>query len=398
MSKTGKVPLVDVSKCPFDHHDPSLTGNVVDGVYDQMRAAGPLTWSDAYGGFWMLTGYDDVRMVESDTTTYSSAQGVFVPRVEGQPLSVALEQDPPEHTPFHKLYNELLSRAKVAAAEPLIHELAVRHVVAFVERGGGEFMAEVAAKLPVEVISHMIGLPPEISSQLRELSEDAWKDRFGEPGTNPQKMGHLMMGEAMRRLAEPQDDFLTALVQTQVNGQPIEPFDVVSFLLGAAIAGHETTMNGAGNLCYELAIDGNLQERVRADRTLVPALIEETLRLRAPVQNFFRVVTRDHDLHGQTLRAGDRVMLVYGAANHDPVAFPEPDHLSLDRGANRHLSFGWGIHRCPGAHLAQVELRHLAERLLDGPPFELAGDVVFGHMESGGTFLGIRSLPIRFGI
>ena len=394
--KTTTAPVVAATTCPFDHHDPSLTGDVLGGVYDQMRAAGPLTWSESYGGFWMLTGYDDVRMVESDATTYSSAQGVFVPRVEGQPLSVALEQDPPEHTPFHKLYNDLLSRPKVVAAEPMIRELAVHHVGAFVERGGGEFMAEVAAKLPVEVISHMVGLPPEISSQLRELSEDAWKDRFGEPGTNPQKMGHLMMGEAMRRLAEPSDDFLTSLVQTQIDGRPIDPFEVVSFLLGAAIAGHETTMNGAGNLCYELAIDGDLQERVRADRTLVPAVIDETLRLRAPVQNFFRIVTRDHDLHGQTLRVGDRVMLVYGAANHDPTAFADPDRLSLDRGANRHLSFGWGIHRCPGAYLAQVELRHLTDQLLDGPPFELGGDVVFGHMESGGTFLGIRSLPIRF--
>ena len=89
-------------------------------------------------------------------------------------------------------------------------------------------------------------------------------------------------------------------------------------------------------------------------------------------------------------------MVVYGAANHDPEAFQDPDRLSLDRGANRHLSFGWGAHRCPGAHLAQVELRHLVDRLLDGPPFELAGDVVFGPMDSGGTFLGIRSLPIRF--
>ena len=280
-----------ITKCPFDHHDPALTGDVLDDVYAQLRAAGPLTWSDAYGGFWMLTGYDDLRMVESDTATYSSAEGVFIPRVEGQPLSVALEQDPPDQTAFHKLYNELLSRARVAATEPLIHTLAGHYISAFIERGGGEFMAEVAAKLPVEVISHMIGLPPEISSQLRELSEDAWKDRFGQPGTNPQKMGRLMMGEAMGRLTEPREDFLTALVQTHIGDRPIEPFEVVSFLLGAAIAGHETTMNGAGNLVYELAVDRGLQDRVRADRALVPVLVEETLRLRAPVQNFFRVVT-----------------------------------------------------------------------------------------------------------
>ena len=381
--------------CPFDHHAPTLTGDALDAVYDEIRVAGRLAWSDAYGGFWMLTAYDDVRAVESDPTTYTSAQGVFVPQVEGQPLSVALEQDPPEHTPFRKLYNELLSRPRVNAAEPLISELATRHLRAFFDHGGGEFMAEVAAKLPVDVISFMIGLPPEIGSRLRELSEDAWKDRFSEPGSTPRQMAEILMGEAMSRPAEPQDDFLTALVQTQIDGRPIEPGEVVSFLLGAAIAGHETTMNAAGNLCYELAIDVELQARVRDDRSLIPPLVEETLRLRAPVQNFFRIVTRDHELHGEKLRAGDKVMLIYGAANHDPSAFPNPNRLSLDRGANRHLSFGWGIHRCAGAHLAQVELRHLTEQLLDAAPFELDGDVVFGHMESGGTFLGMRSLPIR---
>ena len=373
-----------------------MTGDVLGEVYERLRAEGPLIWSDTHGGFWTVTGYDDVRMIESDTITYSSANGVFIPRVEGQPLSVALEQDPPEHTPFHKLYNELLSRPKVTAADPLIHDLAARHVNAFIERSGGEFMTEVASKLPVEVIAHMIGLPAHISTQLRQLSEDAWKDRFGEPGTNPQTMARLMMGEAMQRLDDPQDDFLTTLVQVQIAGRAIAPFEVASFLVGAAIAGHETTMNGAGNLCYELASDQALQSRVREDRSLIMALIHETLRLRAPVQNFFRTVTTEHELHGQTLRAGDRLMLIYGAANHDPAVFPDPTCLSLDRDANRHLSFGWGIHRCPGAYLAQVELRHIAEQMLDGPPFELAGDVMFGHMESGGTFLGIRSLPIRF--
>ena len=266
---------------------------MLDEVYGRLRAAGPLTWSDTYGGFWMVNRYDDVRKVESDTATYSSAGGVFVPRVEGQPLSVALEQDPPEHTAFRRLYNDLLSRPRVADAEPLIRSLAAVHVGAFIERGGGEFMTEVAAKLPVEVISSMLGLPADISSQLRELSEDAWKERFGDPGAAPRTMGQLMMGEAMPRLVEPRHDFLTALVQTQIDGRPIDPFEVASFLLGAAIAGHETTMNGAGNLCYELADDPGLQARVRADHSLVPALVEESLRLRAPVQNFFRTVTRD---------------------------------------------------------------------------------------------------------
>ncbi len=382
--------------CPFDHHDPSLTGDVLDTVYDELRQHGPITWSDAYGGFWMVNGCEDVRSIALDTTTYSSAQGVFVPRGEGQLLSVALEQDPPEHTWFRKLFNELLGRPVVAASEAFIRDTADRHIGRLVERGGGEFMAEVAGMIPVEVISQLLGLPPEISGRLRALSEEAWVDKFGDPAEVPMKMAGLLMGEAMKRLAEPRDDFLTHLVQAEIEGRPIAPDEVVNFLLGASIAGHETTMNAAGNLCYELAIDAALQERVRADRSLIAALVEETLRLRAPVQNFFRVVTRERELHGHTLRAGDRIMLVYGAGNLDPEAFPEPHTLRLDRGANRHLSFGWGIHRCAGAHLAQVELRCITDRLLDAAPFELAGEVQFGHMMSGGTFVGIRSLPIRF--
>jgi cytochrome P450 len=383
-------------KCAFDHHDPSLRGDVLDAVYDGMRTHGALAWSDAYGGFWIATSYADIRAIELDPATYSSAQGVFVPRVDGQLLSVALEQDPPEHTWFRKLYNELLGRQAVAQHHDVIAACADRHIAAFVERGGGEFMSEVAAKIPVEVISYLLGLPPSISSQLRELSEEAWADHFGDPAAVPMKMAHLLMDEAMQRLAEPRDDFLTRLVAAEIDGRPIAPDEVVNFLLGAAIAGHETTMNAAGTLCYEVALDQALQARVRADRSLVPALIEETLRLRAPVQNFFRLVTRDHELHGHTLHAGDRIMLVFGAANHDPEVFPDPHSLSLDRENNRHLSFGWGIHRCAGANLAQVELRLIADRLLDAQPFELAGAAEFGHMANGGTFVGLRSLPIRF--
>lgn len=182
----------------------------------------------------------------------------------------------------------------------------------------------------------------------------------------------------------------------EIDGRSIAPDEVVNFLLGAAIAGHETTMNAAGTLCYELARDQAIQERVRADRSLVPALVEETLRLRAPVQNFFRVVTRDHEFHGHTLRAGDRIMLVFGAANHDPEVFPDPHSLSLDRENNRHLSFGWGIHRCVGANLAQSRVaddRRPAVGRQAVRPRRRRRVRAHGPRRSQA---GFRSLPIRF--
>jgi len=378
----------------FDHHDPTLTGDHVYKVYDAMRRC-PVARSPHHGGFWIVTDYDGVKAVESDWETFSSADGVMFPRFPGQFNSVALEQDPPDHEAFRKHYVSLLGRKQVAAATALIERLTRESVVRLVSRGGGEFMQEVAAKLPVAVIASMLGLSDEVARQLRELSEEAWAG-YGREVNSAARMIEVLLGEADKRRDEPRDDFLTTIVHADINGRPITREELGNWLQGAALAGHETTMDAAGHLILDLAVDEELQARVRASPGLIPDLVEESLRLRPPVQNFARVLTRDATLHGQSLKQGERIMVVYGAANRDPKYFPNPNELDVDRKFKNHLTFGWGIHRCAGAYLAQIELRILAQAMLDQPRFALGGAPQFSHMAGGGTFMGLRNLPIVF--
>lgn len=378
----------------FDHHDATLVGDRVYEVYDDMRHC-PVAHSNQHGGFWIVTGYDDVKAIESDYETFSSAEGVMFPKFPGQMNSVALEQDPPDHGRFRKHFVDLLGRKNVAAAEPLIRDLTGASISAMAAKGGGDFMEDVAAKLPVEVISQMLGLSPTAASQLRELSEEAWA-RYGKEQNSAARMIEMLLDEAQKRKAEPRDDFLTTIANAEIDGRPITDEELGNWLQGASLAGHETTMNASGNMMLDLARDHELQERLRADRALIPEAVEESLRLRAPVQNFARKVTRDVEFKGKQFRTGDWVMVIYGAANRDPERFPEPNTHDVDREFKNHLTFGWGIHRCAGAHLAQVELRILTETMLDQPAFRLAGEPQFTHMAGGGTFMGLRSLPLTF--
>jgi cytochrome P450 len=378
----------------FDQHDPQLRGDQVYAVYDALRGA-RVARSERHGGFWIVTGYDDVKAIEQDVETFSSAEGVMFPRAPGQFRSLALEQDPPDHAKFRRFHSDLLSRNRIREAVPFIRSATARLVDALLLKGGGDFMQEVAAKLPVEVICHLLGLGPDVARQLREVSEEAWAD-YGKVQNAAERMIALLLEEAFARRREPREDYLTLLAHAEVDGRPITDDELGNLLQGAALAGHETTMYASGNLVLDLATDAALQERVRADRSLIRELVEESLRLRPPVQNFARKVTRDTEFGGVAMRKGDWVMVVYGAANRDPDRFPCPHRHDIDREFKNHLTFGWGIHRCAGAHLAQTELRLLAETLLDRPPITLDGEAQFTHMRGGGTFMGLAYLPIRF--
>ncbi|MFN0030017.1 MAG: cytochrome P450 [Acidimicrobiales bacterium] len=409
--------------CPhFDHHHQYVDDDTDRyGTYAALQQE-RVARSEAYGGFWILTRHDDVAAAEADWETFSSAGGVVAP-VEDQRRfnQVALEQDPPEHTAFRRLYLDLLSRARVASALPFITEVTRRRVDGLAVGGGGDFVASVAVPVPVEVVAHLLGLDDVAIAELRHLSEDAWSalSRPRRPVTAtstatpappataaapaapesaaPQTLSRLLRLEARRRREHPRDDFLTQLLDAHIDGAPITEMGLASFLVGAVIAGHDTTLAAASNLAYQLAIDPAVQDRLRAHPELHGRAIEESLRHRSPVQNFFRTVRRPVTIGGVTMAPGERVMLLYGAANRDPDRYVHPDRFDLDRydndrDARGHLAYGYGVHRCAGAHLAEVELRALLETLLRYQ-LRLNGEVRF-KPTAHGAFLAIEALPL----
>lgn len=376
--------------CPFNHHDSSVRGDAFYSIYDEIRAGG-VSWSTHYGGFWLVADYANARVVLKDHRMYSSADGCFLPDAGDRALG--LEQDPPEHTPFRKLFTAGVGRPAVARHEGALKEMIDRVVTRFAASGGGDAREEVSEQVPVEAVALMFGLSADVSSRLRELTTNAWRLKASDPDAFG-RVGSLLLSEAQARREDPKEDFLTTLVHAEVDGERLDDGQLANFLIGAVVAGHETTMNASTNLLHELSRDVELQERLRRDPSLIPRVIEESLRHRAPIHLFFRTATADGTLGDVAISAGDKVAVLYAGANRDGAKFPDPDAFDPDRADVSHMSFGWGVHRCVGSFLAQTELRLLVEALLSAGTWVPDGPVEHAPLE-GGHHMGFKHLPLK---
>lgn len=378
--------------CPhLNHQDPSLVEDDFFDLYGELREQ-PVVWSDHHGGFWVVSRFDDVRSVLKDWQTFSSAEGVFLPDIGFRTL--ALDQDPPQQTVFRRLFLPVGGRTAVEANQPKLQEMTRRVVSAFAAQGGGDAIPAVSEILPVEAIGLMAGLSPEASSRVRQLSVQGLKNM----ATDPQALMPLMsmlLEEVETRRGGDGSDFLTELANAEVDGRPITEEETGNILVSTVLAGHETTMNASGHLLLELAKNPTLQEELRADDAGIPRVVEESLRHRAPVHLFFRTVTQSVTVAGTEMKAGDKVAVLFASANRDPRHFSEPDTFRPDREDVGHVSFGWGIHRCIGAPLAQVELRLLVSEIMRHGRLVLAGEPQFKSLE-GGYHAGVSSLPLGF--
>ena len=382
----------------FDHHASSLNHGNVYQIYEHLRESCPVTRSERYGGFWVVSRYADIVTVLMDPTTFCSSKGVHIPRQEGQMHVIPIDFDPPMHTQYRRIFTDALAPRQIRPLEPFIQRIIAELLDPFVHNGGGDFVREVAMPLPIRVISGILGLSEQTTAQVRDLTEQIWA-RFGQE-QNPAPLRNLLtlvMSEANERRLNPQDDLLTTLVQTTIDGRLLQDEELQSILTSFVVAGHETTMNAAGNLLYYLAEQPGEQERLRQNPALIPEVVEESLRYDTPAHLFARTVTRDTILGSVQMKQGDKVALLLASGNRDPELFHEPDQfVSGRKSAGQHLAFGRGIHLCSGATLARTELRLLLEALLHTyPPFRIDGEVVWSHME-GGHHMGVRSLPMTF--
>lgn len=375
----------------FDHHDASLNHDTVYQIYEHLRESCPVTRSERYGGFWVVSHYADIVTALMDPTTFCSGQGVHIPRQEGQMKVIPIDFDPPLHTQYRRIFTEVLAPRRVRPLEPFIQRIIGELLASFV-------VHDVAMPLPIRVISGILGLSEQTTNQIRELTEQIWTAFGHEQNPTPLRgMLALLMSEANERRLHPRDDVLTTLVQTTIDGQLLRDDEVQSILISFAVAGHETTMNAAANLLYYLAERPEEQERLRRHPALIPDVVEESLRYNTPAHLFTRTVTHDTTLGGIQMKQGDKVALLLASGNRDQEQFNEPDQFMPDRKiAGQHLAFGRGIHLCSGATLARTELRFLLEILLSTyPSFRVNGEVVWSHME-GGHHMGVRSLPMIF--
>ncbi|MBE1576289.1 cytochrome P450 [Amycolatopsis roodepoortensis] len=396
MTSTRQDPIERLTR-RFDYHDPEYTPEVAEIVNREIGKNEGVTYSEAHGGMWILSRYEQVKAAFKDHATYSSGSGVFFPRAAGTPKFSPIDFDPPEHRARRRLMSPPLQQDVVRSLESQVAELTSRMVRPMVERGHGDFTGEVSKPLAIGVLAIALGLSESAQHQIRELTTTLWARLSKNPDLTDfwPEFRQLVSEEVRRAKEEPGDSYLSRLVGAELNGEPLSEETLQSIIVSYCIAGHETTMNTISRMLWYLGSNPLLQERLKAEPDLMPVAADETLRRWCPTDRFTRVTTRDVTIAGTAIPEGSRVVFLLDAANRDPDKFPDPDTFSLDRGnSHQHLSFGFGIHHCMGAHLARLELRIVLQELARHPVYHLTEDP--GRHFENGRHIVFEKVPVKF--
>ncbi|MDZ4828484.1 MAG: cytochrome P450 [Actinomycetota bacterium] len=373
-------------------------------VYKHPEPGGP--------GFWVVTKYDDVVAVGRDGATYSSHQkrgGVV--GLEGTveqyqeftgDANLMLTMDAPEHTRYRKLVNRGFTPKQMRMLEPHLREMTNKILDEVIEKGECDFVVEVAAELPLQVIAEMIGVPQEDRHKLFE-----WSNRMigsedpeymvAESEVQQAQVEMFMYSNqlAQERKANPRDDIVSQLLTAEVDGDQLSEMDFNMFFLLLAVAGNETTRNSISHGIQAFCDNPEQYQKLVADPSLATPATEEIVRWASPVMYFRRNVTRDTELRGQQIKEGDKVSIWYVSANRDEDIFDTPFTFDITRDPNEHVGFGGGgPHHCLGANLARMEIRLLLEEMARRMP-ELEATGPSEPLRS--NFIGgIKHLPVRF--
>ena len=328
-----------------------------------LRAAGAAARFPG-AGLTLALRYREVRDAFAHPDLYSSRYNV---KPDGDYSIVST--DPPEHTRQRKILGRAFTPAKVAALEPRIREISDSLVDEFPTRSPVDVVTSFAFLLPVTVLAELLGVPDADREQFKRWSDEQLSQSLT-AGTSSLaqefKQWALKQVRARRAATDPSDDLVTALARTDVDGEQLDDWEAASTLVLLVVAGHETTTNALGTAIRFLAEDAELRDRLDADRTLIPAFVEESLRIDPPVTALPRKTRCPVTIGDDKLDEGELVLLHMGAANRDPDFVDTPDAMHLDRHLpSPHLAFGFGIHLCIGAALARAELRIGIETLLD---------------------------------
>jgi hypothetical protein len=335
-------------------------------VYAALRRQAPVYRNDELD-FFALSRHADVLAGFKDTQRFSSASGVSLdPASWGPAAQVAmsfLAMDPPAHTRMRALVSRGFTPRRVAALEPRVREIAVAHLDACAGRDCIDVVDDLAGKLPMDVVSEVLGVPESDRAELRrsaDLLVHREEGRRDVPAEGVRAFGAIRgyfaeLVAARRR--RPGDDLLSALLVAEIDGDRLGDGELLSFCNLMIVAGNETTTKLIANALYWLWRHPAERERVRADPALIPGWIEETLRYDNSSQILARVLTTDVSVRGVRMPEGSRVLLLVGSANRDEDVFPRADAFDIRRDAGDMLSFGRGAHFCMGASLARLEAR-----------------------------------------
>jgi cytochrome P450 family 142 subfamily A polypeptide 1 len=347
-------------------------------TYRQLRDEAPAYW-DPVNRVWGISRYHDVVEIEKDPRRYTSSRGSR-PRIES--ADSMINRDDPLHQNQRRLVARRFTPRSVKEHEDHVRAVVTELIDTVAPTGAFEVIESLAAPLPARVICEMLGFPRELADKCREWSEVTMLEggQYNADGSERVATEATMNAvlefataavEVLEaRRAEPRDDLLSVWAHAELElpdgtRRPMTDDEVVHEALLLLDGGAETTRTVIGTMCLELIRHPEQRDKLRGDPSILAATgVDEFIRWVTPILNMRRSATEDHELHGQTVHAGDEILLMYSSANRDERIFEEPDSLDVTREHNHHVAFGFGTHFCLGASLARLEIRVMFEELL----------------------------------
>ena len=388
--------------------DSLVTPEVLAEPYEafrQLRPQSPLLYPYLPAGIaphitkpvmaWAFLRHTDVYAALRDHDTFCSGRHPLC-ELGLSPRLTLLFDDPPRHSRLRRLVNHAFTTRRIEALETWMAQI-VAELLDTVGTGETEIMQNFAIPFPMMVIARLLGIPASEYRTFRTWSE-AFVSTFAMPHDQRMQsirdMSAYFGRMALERRTQGADDLISALVEAQVEGESLEDAEILGFCIVLLVAGNETTVNLLGAMLHLLAQRPELWQTLKADRTLVDAFIEETLRFESSVQRLPRRANHDVEVSGVSIAKDDIVILFYGAANRDPEAFAEPEEFRLNRNLKHHVAFGAGIHYCMGAPLALTEARIALHAFLDRYSALTLGSGLPVRQSTTGSVLGFQRLPL----
>ena len=396
---------IDVSEVSYDPYDRAIDADPYP-TWRRLRDEAPLYRNERFG-FWALSRFQDVLDASADAETYSSARGTVLEMMGKElPVPMMIFMDPPEHDRLRALVSRAFTPRRIAGLEPAIREIVRGYLDAQVGGSGFDFVADFGAKVPMMVISSMLGVPAEDREQIREWTDAMLHREPGEVDPMPRigpiigQLAGTFMRYVSERRARPTDDMMTDLLQAEIEDatgakRRLSDAELLAFIMLISGAGNETVARLLGFAGATLARFPREREKLVARPGLIPNAVEELLRYEAPSPVQGRTLTRDADWYGVRVPAGSVILLLTGSAGRDERQYPDPDRFDVEREVGRHLSLGYGTHFCLGASLARLEARVALEEVLARfPRWDVDWSGALRVTTS--TVRGFARLPIHF--
>lgn len=385
-------------------------------LFTQLRRDHPVFWAEpeGYRPFWAVTRHADIMEVEKQAELFVSAprtalrsheQEEAIKAVTGsyQAARTLIQMDQPQHRKFRALTQSWFMPKHLKTLEASMEALAVEFCGRMEQRNGKcDFVTDIALWYPLRAVMAILGVPEEDEALMLRLTQQHFantdptvrREVGGDAGSAVSQLFSYFDALTEQRRSEPRNDIVSLLTNATVDGEPISNLDRNSYFFIMAVAGHDTTSSSISGLLLALLQHPDQMARLRADRSLLSSAIDEGIRWTSPVRHFFRTATRDYDLRGERIRAGDSLMMCYPSANRDEEVFADPFTFRIDRKPNAHIAFGFGPHLCLGQHLAKLEMKAFFNRFLDRiHDVELDGEPEWLHANFVG---GLKTLPVRY--